>query len=244
MRGRMRLIPAVDLMDGRLVRLTKGDPLLAKKYYHDNPLEVAMMWKRKGASLLHVVDLDAALGSGSNLELVEGIIRSVGIPVQVGGGIRDYGIAKDLLEEGAWRIILGTMAFTNPETLTRILEEYGGDRVVISLDFKGFQVVVRGWREAAGMDISDALRRFEDIGIHTFLATDVERDGTLQGPSLPTVKEIRRLSRGDELMVAGGIRDLEDLIELERIGVDGVILGKALYEGRIDFQEALKSLGG
>lgn len=235
----MEVIPAVDLMNGRVVRLLKGNPQFPKSYEHlGSPVEVAMKWEAEGAKSIHVIDLNAALELGSNLHVIKEIVNTVGIPVQVGGGIRSLESARGLLNLGVDRIILGSLAFEEPHTLEILLEEYGSRRIIIALDHLNGTVMVRGWKTPAKLSPEVAASRFSRLGVNLFLVTSVARDGTLMGPDLDTLFKVRHL--GVDVIAAGGISSLEDLLDLKKVGVRGVIVGKALYEGRFSLSEALK----
>jgi phosphoribosylformimino-5-aminoimidazole carboxamide ribotide isomerase len=183
-----------------------------------------------------VVDLDATLGLGSNSSVVKNIIGSVSVPVQVGGGIRSEDRARDLLNEGASRIVIGTLAFRDEESLARLIGEYGVKRVVVALDFSNGKVVTDGWTKRTTVAVEQALARFCGLGARWFLVTAVERDGMLEGPDFKTYLHLT--ARGDvNVMASGGIHSVADLVELDRLGVAGVVVGKALYDGLVTLEE-------
>jgi len=236
----MDVIPAVDLMNGRVVRLVQGDPETLKSYEQfGDPVAVAKKWEREGADAIHVVDLDAALDRGSNLGVIERIVEAVRKPVQVGGGIRSFETAQKLLQTGVKRVILGSLAFKEPETLTRLLKEFGSDRVVVALDYRGDEVMVRGWKTATKLSLDAAVEKFLNLHVKVFLVTSITRDGTLTGPDYETLV---RVNSNPEVNViaAGGVGRLEDLKLLKRSGVQGVVVGKALYEGVFTLKDALE----
>jgi len=236
----MEIIPAIDLMDGKVVRLVRGDPSAKKSYEHlRDPVVVAQKWESEGARILHVVDLDAALGLGSNFAAVRGVVRSVNAAVQVGGGIRSLESARDYLSMGARRVILGSLAFEDPSQLKLVLGSFGSDYVAVALDHLYDKVMVKGWKAATEVRVDEAISKFSFLGVRFFLVTSVARDGTLTGPDLSTLSRICGFS-GVDVIAAGGISSLEDLINLKRIGVYGVVIGKALYEGRIRLRDALE----
>jgi len=238
----MEILPAVDLMGGKVVRLLRGDPATRKTYEHlGDPLTVAQRWESEGARYLHIVDLDAALGLGSNMETIRTIVDTVEIPVQVGGGIRSLDIAHDYLRVGVGRILLGSLAFEDPSQVRAILNSYGSRRVVVALDNIKGKVVVGGWRESTEYTVEEAISIFSSIGVNIFLLTAVARDGTLMGPDLELLNHIILLGNVHTI-AAGGISSLKDLVSLDDIGVYGVVIGKALYEGKIRLAEALKIL--
>jgi len=238
----MDVIPAVDLMGGKVVRLVRGDPALATSYERlGDPVSVAKMWEAGGARFVHVVDLDAALGSGSNLEVVEAIARAVEVPLQVGGGIRSLEAARRIFSVGVKRAVLGSVAFSSPSVVNEILEEFGCSRVVIALDNLGGQVMVRGWKASTKVSVPQAVKRFSEMGIKLFLVTSVARDGTLSGPDLDVLSQLRR--KEFEVIAAGGIGRLKDLVALKKAGASAVVVGKALYEGKFSLSEALRTVG-
>jgi phosphoribosylformimino-5-aminoimidazole carboxamide ribotide isomerase len=239
----MEVIPAVDIMNGRVVRLLRGDPRLVSSYEHlGDPVSLARRWEGEGAGLIHVVDLDAALGLGRNLDVIESLVRSVGVPVQVGGGIRSLDMARRMFSIGVERVIIGSLAFSDPAAVRTLVREAGAERIVVALDNLGGAVMIRGWKKPAGITVDEAARRFRSMGIKSFLVTSVRRDGTLSGPDLETLSRLCRAGFG--VIAAGGIKSIGDLLALKRIGVQGAIIGKALYEGRFSLSEALRAVSG
>ena len=239
----LQLIPAVDLMDGKIVRLTHGDPKTAKVYNQfGGPLETAKKWKVEGARKIHIIDLDAALGSGDNLSVIAEIVESIDLPIQVGGGIRKVEAAEKLLKLGVNQVILGALAFNQPKAVTQIQREFGAESVIVALDNKDGKIMVAGWKTATGMGMKEALEKFAALGVTTFLVTSITRDGTLSGPDLDTLREACQYE-GVAIIAAGGIGGLEDLRALKRVGVAGAVIGKALYEGRFTLKEALETIG-
>jgi phosphoribosylformimino-5-aminoimidazole carboxamide ribotide isomerase len=238
----MELLPSIDLMGGRVVRLLQGDPRRAK-VYHEDPLAVARRWEEEGADGLHIVDLDATLDRGTNLGAVKRLTRASTVPVQVGGGIRSVDRALELLGAGAARVVLGTMAFADPQGLRLLLGEVGPERIVVALDHRGGRVVVQGWREQTRLEVREALNTFLDMGVYQFLITAVERDGALAGPDIEVVRDLAHI-RGVRIYASGGVRSIEDLRRLEEAGAWGVVVGKALYEGLFTLREAVDALRG
>ncbi|MEM3382856.1 MAG: 1-(5-phosphoribosyl)-5-[(5-phosphoribosylamino)methylideneamino]imidazole-4-carboxamide isomerase [Nitrososphaerales archaeon] len=236
----MEIIPAIDLKDGQVVRLVRGNPKLSKSYsYLGNPLNVAKIWMNSGAKIIHVVDLDAALGFGSNLSIIEEMIKNLNVNFQVGGGIRSLDIARKLFSIGVKRIIVGTMAFENKEALTKLLEEYSNERIIVSLDHYGREVMLKGWKVPSNFDIFDAIVNFLDLGVKIFLITSIKRDGTLTSPDFKILSKICEI-KDARTIAAGGISKLEHLSMLKSLGVHGVIIGKALYENRFTLKDALQ----
>lgn len=233
------VIPSIDLLSGKVARLLRGDPEYAKFYEHlGDPVAVARMWESEGAQLIHIVDLDAALDRGDNTRIIGEIIRALNVPVQVGGGLRSIQRARQVISLGARRIVIGSMAFKNPSAFETLLEEVGSDRIVVALDHLGGTVMVDGWREGTGMSLREAAKRFVEMGVRFFLVTSVQRDGTLAGPDIESLSRI--LDLGANIIASGGIRGLDDIISLRDLGLYGVIVGRALYEGHISLKEALK----
>jgi len=237
------IIPAVDIMGGKVVRLVRGDPEQAKSYdYLGDPVTVAKRWESEGAQLIHVVDLDAALGFGENTRIIENITHSVNIPVQVGGGIRSVERAHRLVDAGVTRIVLGSLAFKSIESLKLLLENLGSERIVIALDYLNNRVMIGGWRESAHLTLREAAVFFSSLGVKYFLVTSIKHDGVMMGPDVEGLSRI--LDLGVNIMASGGIRSLNDIAVLRDLGVYGVIIGRALYEGYFTLKEALKiSLG-
>ncbi|WP_323735414.1 1-(5-phosphoribosyl)-5-[(5-phosphoribosylamino)methylideneamino]imidazole-4-carboxamide isomerase [Methanosphaera sp. ISO3-F5] len=234
----MIIIPAVDLKNGKCVQLVQGEPG-TEQVIIDNPDEVAMHWINKGAKRLHIVDLDGALGSGENLEIVKKIIQKSEVPIQMGGGIRTIEDAKKLLESGINTVIIGTMAIKNPEYITQLSEEYGSERICVSLDSKDNKVVTHGWTEYTDKSPVDYAKIFEEKGAGSILFTNVDVEGLLGGVDLKPVKEL--LSNINiPIIYSGGITSLNDLKILSELGTDYVVIGSALYKGLINFEDTLK----
>ncbi len=240
----MQLIPAIDMMKGKIVRLTHGDPKTAKIYNQfGGPVEVAKKWKLDGAEKLHIIDLDAALGLGDNQSVIAKIAENVNLPIQIGGGIRKIEIAEKLFKIGVSQVILGALAFTEPKAITQIQKRFGDMSIIVALDNRDGNIMIEGWKTATGLEIKEALEKFIVLSVTTFLVTSITRDGTLSGPDLDTLREACRHSE-TKIIAAGGISSLDDLRALKRIGVAGVVIGKALYEGQFTLKEALSVVGG
>ena len=232
----MQVIPAIDIMNGRSVRLLKGVETAIKDYC--DPMEAASRWAQQGADIIHVVDLDAALGRGSNRDLVSRIVKEAAIEVQVGGGIRSLSDASKLLESGASRVILGSLAFREPETIEELLSRFGEDRVVVSLDHSSGMVRISGWRTDAGISVGEAFDQFRGLGVSRFLVTCIDKDGTMDSPDVDTV---RGLATSARIISAGGIGGVDDIRKLRDAGVEAAVVGKALYEGRITLEQAMEA---
>ena len=233
----MKIIPAIDLMDGQVVRLYKGDPT-QKTIYSDDPVSVAKQWESAGADILHLVDLDATLGRGSNLDVIKKILDTVSIPVEVAGGLRDRSLAMDAAKLSE-RIVLGTLAFKDKPLLKSLLSETGPEKIVISVDHKDGQIVIHGWQKDTGIKLIPAMKEFLDMGFTEFLLTNVSRDGTLEGPDLEFLEQACALPDAN-VIASGGISNLNDVKDVREKNPFGVILGKALYENKVSIEGAKK----
>ena len=231
----MKIIPAIDLMEGKVVRLYKGDPK-KKTIYSENPLEIAKKWESAGADMLHLVDLDATLGTGSNFELLKDIAESVKIPVEVAGGFRNEKIVEEAIEF-AQRVVIGTLAFKDKTVLDKLLKTYGNEKLVISVDHKDGLIVVNGWQQTTDVALIDAVNDFIKMGFSEYLSTSIVRDGTLDGPDLESLKMVNEI-KNVNLIVSGGISNIEDIVKVKELDPFGVILGKALYENQVTIEEA------
>jgi len=227
----MKVIAAVDIMGGSVVRLVKGDPA-NKTVYSSDPVETAKKWEAAGADMLHIVDLDAAFASGSNAELTARIAGAVRIPVQVAGGIRSPEKAEEMLSKAS-RVVLGTMAYSNPEAVRKLVKKYPS-RIVISVDQAGGKVMVKGWKESTDTKVADAISQFASMGVGEFLLTSIERDGTLQGPDIGTLADAAASAR---IIASGGIASVLDIVKVRSAGCSSVILGKAMYDGRVGIEK-------
>jgi phosphoribosylformimino-5-aminoimidazole carboxamide ribotide isomerase len=233
----MKIIPAIDIMDGQVVRLYKGDPK-QKTIYSDNPIEIAKKWEQNGADMLHIVDLDATLGIGSNLSIIKKIIENVSVPVEVAGGLRDESLVMDTAQIST-RVVIGTLAFKDKITLKKLLENLGPKKIVISVDHKDGEIVIYGWKKETGVKLIDAIKDFLAMGFSEFLLTNVNRDGTLEGPDLKFLEQACQLKNAN-VIASGGISNVKDVLDVKEKNSFGVILGKALYENKISIQEAKK----
>ena len=230
----MKIIPAIDLMDGKVVRLVKGDPK-NKTIYSDNPVEIAKKWEKAGADRIHVVDLDATLGSGSNLQIIKKIAQEITIPIHAAGGLRNEEIISDTISF-ADKVVIGTFAFKNKENLSEILAKFGKEKFIISVDQLNGKIVINGWRQSTGIELITGIEDFLKIGLSEFLLTSVDRDGTLLGPDIASLTKACKIKNA-MIIASGGISDVKDTIAVKKCGAAGVILGKALYDGRISMEE-------
>ncbi|WP_353081552.1 bifunctional 1-(5-phosphoribosyl)-5-((5-phosphoribosylamino)methylideneamino)imidazole-4-carboxamide isomerase/phosphoribosylanthranilate isomerase PriA [Tessaracoccus lapidicaptus] len=239
---KLQLLPAVDVQDGQAVQLVQGIAGTQKEF--GDPLEAALRWQRGGAEWLHLVDLDAAFGRGSNAELLRGIVGRLDLNVELSGGIRDDASLERALATGARRVNIGTAALENPQWSERIIGEYG-DRIAIGLDVRGENLAARGWTTEGG-PWPETLDRLVAAGCERFVVTDVQSDGMLSGPNLELLTAVARRS-GQKVIASGGIATLDDLRTLRTLvdhGVEGAIIGTALYVGRFTLEEALAVAGG
>jgi len=233
----MKIIPAIDLMNEQVVRLYKGDPN-QKTVYSDDPVNVAKQWESAGADILHLVDLDATLGRGSNLDVIKKILDTISIPVEVAGGLRDRSLAMDVAKLSE-RIVLGTLAFKDKSLLKSLLSETGPEKIVISVDHKDGEIVIHGWQKDTGIKLIPAMKEFLDMGFTEFLLTNVSRDGTLEGPDLEFLEQACVLPNAN-VIASGGISNVNDVKDVKEKNPFGVILGKALYENKVSIEEAKK----
>lgn len=235
----MITIPAVDIKNGKCVQLVQGKPG-TEQVVIDNPVEVAVSWQEKGAEMLHLIDLDGAFGDNRrNQELITSMVEELSIPIQMGGGIRSKDDAAKLLQAGVKRVILGTLAMENLDVVTELSNEFGSDRIMVALDSKDSQVVVRGWTEKTSKTVPQMGRIMEDAGAGSILFTNVDFEGLLEGFQ---VEPLLKLLEAVDIPVvyAGGVSSIDDLKLLSDTNVYGVVIGSALYRGKIDFEEALE----
>jgi phosphoribosylformimino-5-aminoimidazole carboxamide ribotide isomerase len=227
----MKVIAAVDIMGGSVVRLVRGNPN-DKVDYSNDPVETARKWESVGADMLHIVDLDAAFLTGSNSELITKISQAVRIPLQIAGGIRSLEKAEEMLSVAS-KVVIGTMAYREPEVIRKLVKN-NADRVTISVDQMDGMVMVKGWKESTGTTVADAISQFLAIGVDEFLLTSIDRDGTLQGPDIKTLADAAVCAR---IIASGGISSIEDVIKIRSAGCSSVIIGKAMYDGKVSIQK-------
>ena len=231
----MMVISAIDLLDGKVVRLVKGDPD-NKTIYSDDPVKVAERWAAEGAEMLHVVDLDGALQTGTNnRKMIYKIAASIQIPVQAAGGIRSVEIINEMLKN-VNKIVLGTIAFQDPALIGKMIKKKK-ERIVLAVDYRGGTVVVNGWKEKTNFSIQNAIYDFQAVGISEFLLTSVEKDGTLSGPDFSSLRHASAFP-GIKIIASGGVSSLEDILRARTAGCSSIILGKALYDRRISIAHA------
>ena len=234
----MEVIPSIDLKAGRCVRLYQGD-FSRETVYSEDPVAVAKGWQDQGAVRIHLIDLDgAAQGNPTNRAMIAKIIRSISIPVQLGGGIRSLETATNLLSLGADRVVIGTAAIENPDLVKDIASGYGSDRIVVAVDAWDGKVSTRGWTESTSVDVLDLASAMSELGVTRLLYTDISRDGTLTQPNYEANAELVAKS-GMAVQASGGIASLDHIQRLKTTGVEGVILGSSLYTGSVKLEAAI-----
>jgi phosphoribosylformimino-5-aminoimidazole carboxamide ribotide isomerase len=232
------IIPAIDLRNGKCVRLFQGD-YQQETIFNDDPLKVALQWQSMGAQRIHIVDLDGAKsGESVNFKTVESIAKSVKVPIQLGGGMRTLETISRVLKVGVKRVILGTVAVENPALVKAVCQLYG-DSIIMSIDARDGLVETRGWLKSTGLRAADLAKDMASLGVLRFIYTDIKRDGTLSGPNYAAMKGLMEAIKLP-VIAAGGVSSLENVKVLKQIGVEGAIIGQALYTGNIDLKEALK----
>lgn len=240
----MDVIPAIDLLEGRCVRLYQGD-YAQSQVFDENPVAVAQQWANQGAPRLHLVDLDGAkAGHSVNLAVIEAIVQAVEIPVQVGGGLRDRQSVANLLATGVQSAILGTVAVEQPDLVAELCQEFPG-QIIVGIDARNGRVATRGWLETSEVLATDLAQRMAQLGAAAIIYTDIHRDGTLQGPNLEALRELAT-AIAIPVIASGGVSsvtDLLNLLALEPEGVTGAIVGRAIYTGDVSLPEALRAVG-
>jgi phosphoribosylformimino-5-aminoimidazole carboxamide ribotide isomerase len=236
----MKSIAAIDLIDNQVVRLVKGK-LENKTIYSNDPIETAKKWESEGIDGLHIVDLDLAINTGkNNTDLILKIVDLVNIPIQIAGGIRTINTINKLLEKNkSLNIVLGTMAFKEPETLKKITKKKHC-RIIIAIDHNNENIMISGWKEYSGMKLFDAIKYYQNLGIDNFLLTNINKDGTLEGPDIDTLVSINNVFKDIKITSSGGISNIIDIIRLRNTNCHAVILGKALYDKQLTINQVQK----
>ncbi|HEX3021055.1 MAG TPA: 1-(5-phosphoribosyl)-5-[(5-phosphoribosylamino)methylideneamino]imidazole-4-carboxamide isomerase [Lachnospiraceae bacterium] len=235
----MQLYPAIDIRNGQCVRLRQGQ-FEDQEVYSDSPVKVAKQWESQGATFIHLVDLDGALrGHGMNEEVIKEITRSISIPVQVGGGIRTIKDIDNKINLGVNRVIIGTKAVENPAFVREAIVTFGADRIVVGIDAKNGMVAIEGWEKVSSYNAVTLAIKMKDLGVKTIVYTDISKDGMLQGPNVEHTKEMVDMT-GLDIIASGGVSSLKDLESVDHVHVHGAIIGKALYENRINLSEAIQ----
>lgn len=233
----MYIIPAIDMIGGKCVRLTQGD-YTQKKEYHDSPLEMAKRFEDAGIKRLHLVDLDGAKAKMPvNGDALKAITTNTSLKVDFGGGVQSDEAIKKVFELGASQVTGGSVAIKNPELFDSWIQQYGGEKIILGADAKDRKIAISGWQETTAVDLIDFIKSYLAKGLSYVICTDVAKDGLLQGPSIDLYKEIMQEIPGIRLIASGGVSSVKDLEELQKIGVYGTIVGKAYYEGRISLEE-------
>lgn len=240
----MEVIPAIDLLDGKCVRLYQGD-YAQSEIFNDNPTIVAQQWAQQGATRLHVVDLDGAkAGKIVNLAAIEAIVQAINIPVQVGGGLRDRASISQLFQIGVQSAIVGTVAVEQPDLVTQLCQEFP-NQIIVGIDARNGKVATRGWLETSEVAATTLAQQMANQGAAAIIYTDIQRDGTLIGPNIPSLRELAT-AIDIPVIASGGVSSLTDLLSLlalESLGVTGVIVGRALYTGAVNLSEAVLAIG-
>ncbi len=234
------VIPSIDIKDGKTVRVVQGIPELDCHEYGSDPVEMARIWRAENAKLLHVVDFDGAWEhSRKNYKIIEEICSSVIIPVEFAGGIRNFDDAKQVMDTGISRLVISTMALEAPDEFKKVLELYGPQKIVTSLDVVGEEIITRGRRRKTGISYKEFVKKVSDFGVERFIVTDVKRNGVLGGPNLELTKQVALLTN-KKVTHSGGVRNKDELMDIQQLmplGVDSVIVGRALYENKFPCQK-------
>ena len=235
----MKIYPAIDIIDGHAVRLTQGK-FDKKDIYDNDPAKVAKKWEDMGAEFLHIVDLDGAKhGTAYNDQTVKNILKAVSIPVQIGGGIRTMADIKSKLDMGITRVILGTIAVTDPSVCREAVDKFG-EAIVVGVDASNGKVAISGWTSVSDLDGLSMIRQLGGMGVRTIVYTDVAKDGMMSGPNVPMYREIAKLEDSPDIIAAGGVTTIDDVRALGETGISGAIIGKSLYVDGIDLKEAIE----
>jgi phosphoribosylformimino-5-aminoimidazole carboxamide ribotide isomerase len=235
----MRIIPAIDIIDGKCVRLSQGD-YNQKIIYNENPLEVAKEFEANGIEFLHLVDLDGAkAGKIINWKILEKIASQTQLKIDVGGGIKTNHDLEVVLKSGAHQVNIGSLATSNKTKVFEWIEVYGAEKIILSADVKGTKVAVSGWLEDSGLELNDLLKDYLEKGLIYCVCTDISKDGMLLGPSIDLYRETLKLFPDLKLIASGGVASMNDVLELKKLNMDGVIIGKAIYEGKIKLSDLI-----
>lgn len=236
----MKIIPAIDLIDGKCVRLSQGD-YAQKKVYNENPLEVALSFQDAGLTSLHLVDLDGAkAGKVTNWKVIESICSKTKLDVDFGGGIKTEEEVKNLFSSGVKQVNLGSIAVKKPNLVEAWIEMFGADKIILSADVRDEMISIGGWLESATLHINDFIKDYQTKGISYVTCTDISTDGMLKGPNIALYRALLHLFPSIKLIASGGVSSMADLDELKKTGVHGVIVGKAIYEGRVHLKDLVK----
>ncbi len=238
----MIILPAIDLKEGKVVRLEQGD-FNKETVYSSDPIKTALQFENKGASWLHIVDLDGASeGESRNFDIIKKIRNKTGLSIQTGGGIRSINDVEKLIEAGIDRVILGTLAVKNPEILSDIIEKFGSDKILVSIDAHDGKVATSGWKETSNLKVLEFAKMLEQKGVKYILYTDIKRDGMLVGPDFKGLKELKQNTEL-KIIASGGISSINEIEKLNDLNFYGVITGQAIYKNKIDLKAAIKKVG-
>ncbi|HLR64762.1 MAG TPA: 1-(5-phosphoribosyl)-5-[(5-phosphoribosylamino)methylideneamino]imidazole-4-carboxamide isomerase [Pseudogracilibacillus sp.] len=234
----MIIFPAIDILDGNCVRLIQGD-YNQERIYGDSPVDMAKKWESLGAEYIHIVDLNGAKsGDSVNKAVISDIAQNVSVPVQVGGGIRSLEVIEAYINSGVSRVIIGTAAITDKAFLQKSVETYG-DKIAVSVDARDGYVATDGWTDTSDVKAIDLVKELETLGVSTIVYTDIAKDGMLQGPNLEEQEAIHQATRMD-VIASGGVTTVDDVANLRELDLYGVIIGKALYDGKLDFRDVVE----
>ena len=232
----IQILPAIDLINGRCVRLTKGD-YSTEKVYHEDPVEMAKNFENAGAKFIHLVDLDAAKNQGNNYQVIHDIAKNTNLVIEMGGGVRDTETLKKVLDFGVQRVIVGSLAVKNPQIVFGWIQQFGHEKIIIGTDVYDGYIATDGWYETSDKDIHSFIDAYMKNGATTFLCTDIHRDGMLQGIAAELYEELQKTHSGIRLIASGGVKDLSDVQKAKDLGMYGIVIGKAIYEGKISLEE-------
>ena len=236
----IELIPAIDIINGQCVRLTKGD-YNQKTVYHDSPAEVAQSFAQIGFQRLHVVDLDGAKSKHIvNVEALQAITSHTKLTIDFGGGIKTDADIEQAFNHGASMVTVGSIAVTQPSLFISWMKKYGADRLILGADVRNGKISINGWKEDSEEDLLPFLKKYVDAGVHNVLCTEISKDGTLQGPAIDLYKEVMSAYPDLHLIASGGVSSIDDIKALDAAGIPAVVFGKAIYEGRIDLNELMR----
>ena len=235
----IQILPAIDMIQGRCVRLTKGD-YDTEKVYHEDPVEMAKIFEEAGAKYIHLVDLDAAKNQGNNYGVVQEIARKTNLTIEMGGGVRDTETLKKVLDFGVDRVIVGSLAVKNPQIVFGWLQQFGPDKIVVGTDVLDGFIATDGWYQTSDRDIHSFIEAYRKNGATTFLCTDIQRDGMLEGIAVALYEELQTAHPGIQLIASGGVKDLTDVQKATELNMYGIVIGKAIYEGRIAINDLFK----
>lgn len=236
----MKVFPSIDIFDGKVAKLKQGR-IETVKFYKEfsSPIEAAKKWESLGADALHIIDINAAFNIGNNRKCIHEIIKSINIPIQVGGGIRSIKDIESLLNIGVKRVIIGSLAFSSNKIVKEILKEFDEESLVIAMDHVNGIIMIDGWRSSTGMRIEEAIKKFKEDGFRLFLVTSILKDGLISGTDIDILRKICNI-KGIEIFAAGGIATMNDIIFLKNIGISAIVIGSALYEGFLNISDVIK----